>query len=74
VTEEAVRHIAEIFPSDDYANRAVWRAYLPHALRLLEDKQGCDVDERSKLCLLVGQCLWVDGRIPEAVKWLEESC
>ncbi|KAJ9645330.1 hypothetical protein H2199_003336 [Coniosporium tulheliwenetii] len=74
VTEEAVRHVAEIFPSDDYANRAVWRAYLPHALRLLENMQDCDVEEKSELCLLVGRCLRVDGRIREAVKWLEESC
>ena len=74
VTEKAVRHAAKIFPSDDYANRAVWRAYLPHALRLLENTQDCDVEETSELCLLVGQCLGVDGRIREAVKWLEESC
>ncbi|KAF2812814.1 TPR repeat protein [Mytilinidion resinicola] len=74
VAEKAIRNVAGVFPSNDYANRAVWRAYLPHALRLLEDKQGCEVDERSKLCLLVGQCLRVDGRIQEAVRWLKESC
>ena len=32
VTEKAVWYVAEVFPSDNYANRAVWRAYLPHAL------------------------------------------
>jgi tetratricopeptide (TPR) repeat protein len=74
VTEGAVWHFAKSFPSDDYANRAVWRAYLPHALRLLENMQDCDVKEKSELCLLVGRCLLVDGRIREAVKWLEESC
>jgi hypothetical protein len=36
VREEAVRQVADVFPSDEYANRAVWRAYLPHALQLLE--------------------------------------
>ena len=71
---KAIRHIAEVFPSDDYANRAVWRAYLPHALRLLGNKQDCDVKERSELCLLVGRCLRVDGRVQEAGRWLEETC
>ncbi|KAF2832835.1 HET-domain-containing protein [Ophiobolus disseminans] len=41
VTERAVGHTASVFPSDDYANRAVWRAYLPHALQLLESKPDC---------------------------------
>src|SRR5205085_1047601 len=31
-------------------------------------------EKKSELCLLVGQCLQVDGRIREAVKWLEECC
>jgi hypothetical protein len=74
VQENAVRQVAGVFPSDDYANRVVWRAYLPHALRLLENRQGCSVEEQSELCLLVGRCLRVDGRIREAVTWLEESC
>jgi tetratricopeptide (TPR) repeat protein len=74
VVEKAVRHVAGIFPSDDHANHVVWRAYLPHALRLLENMPNCDIGEKSELCLLVGRCLRVDGRIREAVKWLEESC
>ncbi|KAF2628864.1 kinesin light chain, partial [Macroventuria anomochaeta] len=73
VMEEAVRHVAKVFPSDDYANRQVWRAYLPHALRLLKAEQGCDVKEKPGLCLWVGRCLEVDGRIQESVMWLEES-
>jgi len=74
VAEKGIQHVAGIFPSDDYANQTKWRAYLPHALRLLEDKQGSSAEERSELCLLVGRCLRVDGRIREAVRWLEESC
>ena len=74
VTEKAVRHTASVFPSDDYANRTVWRAYLPHALRLLESKVDSNREKKSELCLLVGQCLQMDGRIREAVKWLEECC
>ncbi|KAF2623531.1 hypothetical protein BU25DRAFT_349981 [Macroventuria anomochaeta] len=74
VTEKSISNVAGVFPSDDYANPAVWRAYLPHALRLLEDDQGCKVEKRSKLCLLVGQCLLEDGRTREAGRWLKESC
>ncbi|CAN9209820.1 unnamed protein product [Alternaria alternata] len=74
VAEEAVRHVADVFPSDDYENRAVWRGYLPHALRLLDDGQDSSISDQSKLCLLVGRCLRVDGRMQEAVVWLERSC
>jgi hypothetical protein len=74
VQDEALQQVAGVFPSDDYANREVWRAYLPHALRLLENRQQCRAEERSELCLLVGRCLRVDGRMTEAVGWLEESC
>jgi tetratricopeptide (TPR) repeat protein len=74
VIEDAVRHVADVFPSDKYENQAVWRAYLPHALRLLAAEQDCDVKEKSELCLWVGRCLTIDGRIRESVTWLEESC
>ena len=74
VTEKSIQNMAGVFPSEAYANRSLWRAYLPHALRLLEDDQGCEVERRSKLCLLVGRCLQEDGRTQEAVRWLKESC
>jgi len=74
VAEDAVRHVTDVFPSDDYKNRAMWRGYLPHALRLLESGQDSIGWEQSELCLLVGRCLRVDGRIQEAVVWLERSC
>jgi tetratricopeptide (TPR) repeat protein len=74
VVERGIRHVARIFPSNDHENQAVWRAYLPHAIRLFEDEQSWDVEEKSKLALQIGRCLRVDGRISEAVRWLEESC
>lgn len=74
VRDEAVRRVAAVFPFCDYDNREVWRAYLPHALQLLEGRHGCSIDEISELCLSVGQCLYVDGRIKDAVRWLKESC
>ncbi|CAN9191629.1 unnamed protein product [Alternaria alternata] len=74
VAEDAVRRVADVFPSDDYKNQAMWRGYLPHALRLLSSGQHSSAWEQSKLCLLVGRCLRVDGRIQEAVVWLDRSC
>jgi tetratricopeptide (TPR) repeat protein len=73
VLKEAVQHVTDVFPYDDYEKRAVWRAYLPHALRLLESGRDNDAEEQSELCLWVGLCLKFDGRIRDSVKWLEES-
>jgi tetratricopeptide (TPR) repeat protein len=70
--QQALAHIAEVFPSDDFANQAVWRAYMPHALRLLDIKSSVNVQSRARLSLWVGRCLHFDGRLPEAVRWLEE--
>ena len=70
--ERVTQHLAREFPSDEYMNRMIWREYLPHALRLLKDSKGIDMIGRYDLCLKVGRCLRVDGRIREAVTWLSE--
>ncbi|KAL8747908.1 MAG: hypothetical protein Q9190_000294 [Brigantiaea leucoxantha] len=72
--KETVAHLAQIFPSDDYSNQFIWREYFPHAFRLLGNTQGIDVEARYELCMWVGRCLQVDGRITEAVSWLWECC
>ncbi|KAL8329138.1 hypothetical protein RB597_004735 [Gaeumannomyces tritici] len=71
---KATRHLAEVFPNDDYANRSLWREYLPHIFKALQDSEGVDTKEKSKLCFWVGRCLGVDGRIKEAVKYLGKAC
>ena len=68
-----LEHLSNIFPSDEHTNREVWREYIPHAARVKEFKGEGLVDDRGKLCLKVGGCLRVDGRIRDAVSWLEES-
>ncbi|VBB84614.1 Putative Kinesin light chain [Podospora comata] len=72
--EKATRHLATVFPSDDYANRNVWREYLPHGLRVLQHSKELDIKERSDLLLGIGRCLRADGRIKESAKSLEEAC
>ena len=70
--EKAIRHIYDAFPTDDHENRFLWREYMPHAIKVLEDPEGRGIEERYKLYYWVGRCLQVDGRIREAVKALEQ--
>ncbi|KAJ5672347.1 TPR repeat protein [Penicillium longicatenatum] len=70
----ALTHLSEVFPSDDYTNRETWRDYLPHVALLEKDEQYRDTEEMSELRLKVGRCLYVDGRMKEAVLWARESC
>ena len=65
-------HLAEIFPSDNYINRVVWREYFPHTLHFLRNTSTLDIEARYDLCMAVGSCLQADGRIGEAVIWLSE--
>ncbi|OJJ48680.1 hypothetical protein ASPZODRAFT_140947 [Penicilliopsis zonata CBS 506.65] len=70
----ALKHLSEVFPSNDYTNREIWRVYLPHAARLASDGQCQDGKEKSELCRKIGQCLYTDGRMKDAVLWLQKSC
>jgi tetratricopeptide (TPR) repeat protein len=70
---KALEHLSEAFPLNDWNNREVWREYIPHATRMRDAKHAGHVDARWMLCLKVGCCLQVDGRIRDAVGWLEES-
>ncbi|KAG7402599.1 Nephrocystin-3 [Fusarium oxysporum f. sp. rapae] len=69
--QKTLARVAEIFPTNDWINRDLWRQYLPHALRLL-GAAGCMENKGGReLGLLVGQCLLEDGRTTEAVSTLE---
>ncbi|KAL9628943.1 MAG: hypothetical protein Q9164_007089 [Protoblastenia rupestris] len=70
--QKTIAHLAKIFPSDDYSNRFIWQEYFPHVFCLLENTQGSGMEARYELCMWVGRCLQVDGRIGEAVGWLSE--
>ncbi|KAH0566341.1 hypothetical protein GP486_000247, partial [Trichoglossum hirsutum] len=71
--ERAIQHVSIVFPYAEYTSRSVRREYLIHALRLLKVELGRDIKERYELCLKVGQSLREEGRIREAIAWLEES-
>jgi hypothetical protein len=65
-SRRALAQLLKVFPSDDYRNREIWRQYLPHVARIDKEEQFQESEEKSKLCLKVGLCLYVDGRIKEA--------
>lgn len=72
--EKAICHIAEVFPSDDYENRSLYREFLPHALRVLQQSETSNMKDKCELHYWVGCCLRAEGRIKEAVMNLENCC
>ena len=65
-------HLAKIFSFNDWSNRAIWRKYYPYALQFLRNTKALDSNTRYNLCLAVGRCLQADGRVGEAVIWLQK--
>lgn len=57
-------------PSDSI--RQQWRAYLPHASRLLHRSEGCEVDARYDLFFSVGQCFSFNRQFKPAIDCLEK--
>jgi tetratricopeptide (TPR) repeat protein len=74
VVTKALQHIEDVFPTYEWENRELWRAYLPHTFRILENSKKCNVGETSALCLRMGECLFTDKRFKEAIELLRESC
>ena len=66
---KAVARLNEVFPNNDYKNRSIWRAYLPHARYVLE---SCliedEIRDKGGLLWKFGMCLHSDGRYGEAEK------
>ncbi|KAG8162876.1 hypothetical protein KVR01_007354 [Diaporthe batatas] len=64
---KAVTRLEEVFPNHEHGNRVMWRAYLPHARRLLEsDLIARDQSIRVALEWKVALCYYNDGRFHEA--------
>lgn len=70
----ALRHLDEIFPNNDYANRQTWQAYLPHTARLLGISGMYQSKVRADLLYQAGRCLYRDRRFKDAIKYLQEAC
>ncbi|KAL4985433.1 violaceus kinesin [Aspergillus falconensis] len=61
-----------VFPDDNYANRKLWREYLPHALSLLNEKEfEEELMKYVELVRNIGRCLRTEGRYKEATAIFE---
>ena len=71
---EPIQHPLTIFPSADRngANREKWRAYLPHALRVLQGSTDSRIEERYNLFFQVGRCLDMDRCFKDAIRSFTE--
>ena len=67
-TEKTLSRLADVFPSGDHKNRAIWTAYLPHARHVLALPHPLDGNKVAEIKLLfnVGRCLQSDGKYVEA--------
>lgn len=66
-THRAITRLEEVFPNHEHGNRSMWRAYLPHASRVLEsDLSARDDTSRIALEWKVALCYYNDGRFHEA--------
>uniref|UniRef100_A0A8H7NHZ5 Nucleoside phosphorylase domain-containing protein n=1 Tax=Bionectria ochroleuca TaxID=29856 RepID=A0A8H7NHZ5_BIOOC len=74
VSNDAICHLAAIFPTHDDAHYGLRREYLPHAMRLLSRNSRNKVDETYDLFEKVGDSLMTDRRFREAVKCFEAVC
>ncbi|KAK1991922.1 hypothetical protein LX36DRAFT_324277 [Colletotrichum falcatum] len=70
----ALSHITETFPSNEWREREVWRAYMPHALKLLEPSADRIwwLDE-ARLAEAASECLMRDHRFRESIRLLEDA-
>ncbi|PCD44537.1 hypothetical protein AU210_003613 [Fusarium oxysporum f. sp. radicis-cucumerinum] len=71
-SQAAIARMEEVLTTDKWENRDVWRQYLPHAIKLLEQAEDNWSEELCEVGYWVGRCLLVDGRVTEAVELLED--
>ncbi|KAM3086792.1 hypothetical protein ACMFMG_000914 [Clarireedia jacksonii] len=69
-TDRALIRLADIFPSGDHENRAIWSTYLPHACNILAQHRLEAMSETTRITLLdnIGWCLENTGQYREAEK------
>ncbi|KAL0938198.1 phosphorylase superfamily protein [Colletotrichum truncatum] len=81
VITTAVLHLVNVFPSTDYTDRDIRRQYMPHSLRVLNERQHVETNEESDLWLYCGQCYLEEGRAKDAIfcfekcfSWRKKHC
>ncbi|KAM0339923.1 hypothetical protein ACHAPU_010755 [Fusarium lateritium] len=69
--QAAIVRLNEVFPSDSWESRELWRQYMPHAIKLCSWHDQHIYKELCELVYWASHCLIVDGRVIEAVDMLE---
>ncbi|KAF4999624.1 hypothetical protein FGRMN_2372 [Fusarium graminum] len=70
-TKATIARLWEVFPSDNWENRELWRQYMPHVIKILRCADDAWSQELRDLVFWAGRCLLVDGRVTETVGLLE---
>jgi tetratricopeptide (TPR) repeat protein len=72
---KVTNHLAGICPWDFQIQLYLWRDYMPHIFRILDQTNGkyC-TNDRFALVGFVGRYLLVDRRVKKAATYLEEAC
>lgn len=70
---DSVKHLRRIFPHADRGNRPEWRLFLPHGLKLLQERKIRGSVDRSLVLVCVGYWHSKDYRFREAIECWQES-
>ena len=69
---KVVRHLIDVYPRTGWNGRALWRPYITHTIRVLQDTTTMITWERASLCFELNGCLQADGRFSEALTWMSD--
>ncbi|KAB8237201.1 violaceus kinesin [Aspergillus alliaceus] len=64
--QRAATQLSAAFPSHDHRNRELWRKYMPHALRAVNEIDRAQKKQWEPLIWKMANCLCSDGRFNEA--------
>ncbi|KAE8390429.1 hypothetical protein BDV23DRAFT_183530 [Aspergillus alliaceus] len=64
--QRAATQLSAAFPSHDHKNRELWRKYMPHALRAVNEIDRAQKKQWEPLIWKMANCLCSDGRFNEA--------
>lgn len=71
--KSALEQVLTIFPAAQFDSHMIWRDYMPHALKIMQDDVTKQLQKRYDLSMWVGHFLLQDGRIAEGLVRLEDT-
>jgi tetratricopeptide (TPR) repeat protein len=80
IMKQAIKQLDKVCPIPDYKNGDLRSQLLPHAQKILRNRDGTELEERWSVCKKVGRSLYLDGRYRDAAQrfverdhWIKES-